>query len=132
MWIRSAVGAAAAFGLMVSTVPAHAADPGKWVETGRSSIPLYYYQGITSDPARNLYFDGVDFGLYKTDSQLNALARHDDEIPPQVHVSEGYNHMGDLTWDPGEGGRLLLPLECYYPYPDAPNSGNTCGFTADG
>src|SRR4051794_7152455 len=113
-------------------VPAHAADPGRWDEKDRSSVPLYYYQGVSSDPADNLYFDGVDFGLYKTDSQLNELERHDDEIPAQVHSSEGYNHMGDLTWDSAEGGRVLLPLECYYPYPGAPNSGNTCGFGADG
>lgn len=118
--------------LFLATAPALAADPGRWVEKGRSSVPLYYYQGVTSDPGKNLYFDGVHVGLYKTDSELNELARHDDEIPPEVHLSEGYDHMGDLTWDPAEGGRLLLPLECYYPYPGAPNSGNTCGFGADG
>jgi hypothetical protein len=118
--------------VVLASAPAHAADPGRWDETGRNSVPLYYYQGITSDTSKNLYFDGVDFGLYKTDSQLNELARHDDEIPAQVHQSEGYNHMGDLTWDAAEGGRVLLPLECYYPYPGAPNSGNTCGFGADG
>jgi hypothetical protein len=118
--------------LALGAVPALAADPGRWKETGRNSVPLYYYQGVTSDPAKNLYFDGVHVGLYKTDSSLNELARHDDEIPAQVHLSEGYNHMGDLTWDPAEGGRLLLPLECYYPYPGAPNSGNTCGFGANG
>jgi hypothetical protein len=116
----------------LAAAPALGADPGRWKETGRNSVPLYYYQGVTSDPAKNLYFDGVDFGLYKTDSALNELARHDDEIPPQVHLAEGYNHMGDLTWDPAEGGRVLLPLECYYPYPGAPNSGNTCGFGAGG
>jgi len=132
MWGRGlAVGAGCAC-LACSAPSAHAADPGRWKETGRDSVPLYYYQGITSDPQKNLYFDGVDFGLYKTDASLNELARHDDEIPPQVHLEEGYDHMGDLTWDPDEGGRILLPLECYYPYPGAPNSGNTCGFGADG
>jgi hypothetical protein len=123
---------AACAAAVLAAVPAHAADPGRWDEKGRSSVPLYYYQGVSSDPANNLYFDGVDFGLYKTDSQLNELARHDDEIPAQVHTSEGYNHMGDLTWDAGDGGRVLLPLECYYPYPGAPNSGDTCGFGTDG
>ena len=118
---------------LASAAPAAlAADPGRWTETGRNSVPLYYYQGITSDPAKNLYFDGVHVGLYKTDAELNELARHDDEIPPDVHVGEGYNHMGDLTWDGQEGGRVILPLECYYPYPGSPNSGNTCGFGADG
>ena len=114
-------------GLFANTAVAHAADPGRWTETGRNSVPLYYYQGISSDPANNMYFDGVDFGLYKTDPQLNQLAGHDDEIPPDVHQREGYDHMGDLTWDAQEGGRVILPLECYYPYPGAPNNGNTCG-----
>src|SRR3954453_1159261 len=126
-----AVGAICAW-LALAAAPALAADPGLWKETGRNSVPLYYYQGVTSDPMRNVYFDGVYFGLYKTDPQLNQLAGHNDEIPQDVHVREGYDHMGDLTWDPNEGGRILLPLECYYPYPGAPNSGNTCGFGTNG
>ena len=95
--------------------------PGPLVETGKTTIPLYYYQGVTSDSARNFYFDGVDFGLYRTDPQLGETARNDDVIPPAVHASENYNHIGDLTWDAREGGRLLLPMECYYP-----PAGNTC------
>ena len=43
-------------------------------------------------------------------------------IPPAVEQAEGYNHIGDPTWDPGEGGRVLLPLECF-----TPGVGNTCG-----
>src|SRR3982750_1686105 len=101
--------------------PAGARDPGRWVETGRTTIPLYYYQGVTSDPGRNFYFDGVDFGLYRTDGNLSETARNDDVIPPAVHASGNYNHIGDLTWDAREGGRLLLPMECYYP-----PAGNTC------
>jgi hypothetical protein len=100
---------------------AQAADPGLWVETGRSTLPLYDYQGVTHDPAGSFYFDGVDFGLYRTDSSLNETARNDLAIPPQVTAAEGYNHIGDLTWNGGEGGRLLLPMECYYP-----PAGNTC------
>jgi hypothetical protein len=100
---------------------AHAADPGRWVETGKTTTPIYYYQGVTSDPARNFYFDGVHVGVYRTDSDLNETARKDDAIPPAVHASENYNHIGDLTWDAREGGRLLLPVECYYP-----PAGNTC------
>jgi hypothetical protein len=110
--------------LAISAAPALAQDPGRWVETGRSSIPLVYYQGITSDPQRNLFFDGIHVGLYRTDSELNEGARRDDAIPPDVHAREGYNHIGDLSWDAAEGGRLLLPLECYYP--GSPNGGNTC------
>src|SRR4051794_15022782 len=99
-----------------------AADPGRWVETGRSTLPLYDYQGVTSDPARNFYFDGVDFGLYRTDSELGETGRNDVVIPPDVAAREHYNHIGDLSWGAAEGGRLLLPLECYYP-----PAGNTCG-----
>lgn len=102
--------------------PARAADPGRWTYTGASSMPLYYYQGVTSDPGGRLYFDGVDFGLYRTDSQLHEQARNDDVIPPAVTATEGYNHIGDISWDGAEGGRIVLPLECYYP-----PAGNTCG-----
>jgi hypothetical protein len=42
-----------------------------------------------------------------------------------VTASDGFNHIGDLSWDPGEGGRILLPLECFTP--GGPNGGNTCG-----
>ena len=45
-------------------------------------------------------------------------------IPASVRMGEGYNHIGDLSWDASEGGRLLLPLECYSP--GQPNGGNTC------
>lgn len=96
-------------------------DPGRWSLTGQTTMPLYYYQGVTSDPARNLYFDGIHFGLYRTDSNLVETGRNDDVIPPTVHASEGYNHIGDITWDKAERGRVLLPLECYYP-----PAGNTC------
>ena len=36
-------------------------------------------------------------------------------IPAEVTAREGYNHVGDLTWVAREGGRILLPLECFYP-----------------
>jgi hypothetical protein len=101
--------------------PAFGADPGRWSETGKSTIPIYYYQGVTSDPARNFFFDGVHVGLYRTDPLLNETGRNDDVIPPDVHVRENYNHIGDISWDDSEGGRILLPLECYYP-----PAGNTC------
>jgi hypothetical protein len=106
---------------LVWTPSAEAADPGRWTQTGATSIPLYYYQGVTSDPGRNFYFNGVHVGLYRTDSRLHETARNDDVIPPSVHTSENYNHIGDTSYDPGEGGRILLPLECYYP-----PAGNTC------
>src|SRR3954470_21052765 len=121
--------AAVATAITAAWAPASAgaADPGRWRMTGSSAIPLYDYQGVTSDPARDLYFDGVDVGLYRTDSQLHEEARNDDVIPPAVTASEGYNHIGDLSWDAAERGRLILPLECYYP-----PAGNTCGTFAFG
>jgi hypothetical protein len=100
---------------------AFGADPGKWVETGHSIVPLEYFQGVTSDPQRNLYFDGIFIGMYRTDSSLVESNRTDGVIPIDVILREGYNHIGDLTWDKREGGRLLLPLECFYI-----GIGNTC------
>ncbi|MEA2478255.1 MAG: hypothetical protein QOJ07_177, partial [Thermoleophilaceae bacterium] len=116
---------AAAAGAALLAAPAHAADPGRWVPTGRSTMPLNYYQGVTHDPKGNFYFDGVFTGLYRTDSALNEQARNENVIDPMAAVSPGFNHIGDLTWDAAEGGRLILPLECYTA--GAPNGGNTCG-----
>ncbi len=103
---------------------AQAADPGRWTLTGTTTLPLVYYQGVTADPAQNLYFDGVFVGLYRTTSAFAETGRNDDVIPPEVHLREGYNHLGDISWDRREGGRILLPLECYVP--DGPNGGNPC------
>lgn len=107
-------------------VPALAAasDPGRWREVRRSPIPISYYQGVAADAGRQLYFDGVYTGLYRTDSQLRQQAGVDDVIPPAVLAAEGYNHIGDIDWDAREGGRVLLPLECYYP--GTPSGANTC------
>lgn len=121
--IRSllAAGIVGCFAGLLAGGTAFAADPGRWQQTGQSTMPLYYYQGVTSDSANNFFFDGVDFGLYRTDSQLNETARNDAVIPPRVAATEGYNHIGDISWDAAEGERILLPLECYYP-----PAGNTC------
>ena len=110
--------------LLCAPAVAHAADPGRWALTGTTSLPIVYYQGVTADAQRNLFFDGVFVGLYRTDPALTETARNDDVIPPDVHTREGYNHIGDISWDAGEGGRLLLPLECYVP--NGPNGGNPC------
>jgi hypothetical protein len=110
--------------LLAVAAPAQAADPGRWRFTGATRIPLEYYQGMTSDPARRLWFDGVFAGLYRADAALHEQARNAAEIPPGVTAREGYNHIGDIGWDRREGGRVLLPLECYYP--GQPAGGNTC------
>jgi hypothetical protein len=103
---------------------ARAADPGRWTVTGTTTLPLVYYQGVTIDAARSLYFDGVFVGLYRTTRAFAETGRNNDVIPPDVHLHEGYNHVGDIAWDPREGGRILLPLECYVP--NGPNGGNPC------
>ena len=100
---------------------AGAADPGRWVETGHSSVPLEYFQGVTSGPHRGLFFDGLFVGLYRTDPYLNEQARNNSAIPVDVFERERYNHIGDITWDDREHGRVLLPLECFIPF-----IGNTC------
>jgi hypothetical protein len=111
LWL-AAVCAAALIGLATSG-PAQGEDPGRWIETGHANVPLEYFQGITSEHKQNLFFDGVFVGLYRTDSRLNEEARNTNVIPPAVRQTEGYNHIGDLTWDRSEHGRLLLPLECF-------------------
>ncbi len=98
--------------------PASASAPERWDEVGRSDIPLYYYQGMTHDEAGNRYFTGIHVGLYRTDAALNETGRNDDVIPPEVHLREQYNHVGDPSY---YGGKVYLPLECYYP-----PAGNTC------
>jgi hypothetical protein len=110
--------------LAVAAGPA-AADPGRWRATGVSRIPLEYYQGVTADPDGRLWFDGVFAGLYRADARLREQRRNDLVIPPAVTAAEGYNHVGDISWDASEGGRVLLPLECYYP--GRPGGENSCG-----
>jgi hypothetical protein len=117
-----AAAAACALGLLAGA--AHSAPSPKdgWAETGHSTVPLEYFQGVTSDQSRDLYFDGVFAGLYRTDSNLVEEARNGNPIPADVNDRERYNHIGDITWDKREGGRVLLPLECYFPF-----IGNFCG-----
>jgi hypothetical protein len=123
---RTAAALTAALAALVVAGPASAADPGRWANTGVNRIPLTYYQGVTSDPSRNFYFDGVYTGLYRTDSQLRQTAASPEPgiIPPAVRATEQYNHIGDIGHGTEEGGRVLLPLECYYP--GAPGGANTC------
>jgi hypothetical protein len=110
--------------LALAGVPAAGAqDPGRWLLTGASSVPNSYWQGLTSDPTKaNLYFVGVFEGLWRTTPLLRQTAGVPNAIPPAVKLAEGYNHIGDPTWNVGEGGRVILPLECF-----TPGVGNTCG-----
>jgi hypothetical protein len=107
---------------------AGAEDPARWLLTGASSVPASYWQGLTSDPAEErVYFVGVFEGLWRTTAELAQTAGVANAIPAAVEQTEGYNHIGDPTWNPGEGGRVILPLECF-----TPGVGNTCGTGAFG
>ncbi len=121
---------AAALALALGVAPTAAArDPGRWLLTGASSVPVSYWQGLTSDAGNeSLYFTGIFEGLWHTNALLRETAGVPNAIPPAVAESEGYNHIGDPTWNPGEDGRVLLPLECYDPL----TGNNTCGTGAFG
>jgi hypothetical protein len=108
---------------LLPCVFASSAHADRWVLTGASSIPTQYWQGLTSDPAKKrVFFVGVFEGLWRTTPSLRQTAGVGNEIPADVKAARGYNHIGDPTWNPGDGGRVLLPLECY-----TPGVGNTCG-----
>ena len=125
----AALVAAVAAGL-ASAARAQAADPGRWVLAQADHVPIEYFQGLTHSAAGSWFFAGPAEGLYRTDRRLAEHARNPQAIPPAVTLGIGFNHIGDPTWDRAEGGRLLLPLECYTP--GAQNGGNTCGRGAFG
>jgi hypothetical protein len=115
--------------LALGVAPAAHAKHSGWLLTGASSVPVSYWQGLTSDPAEsNLFFVGVFQGLWRTTPGLHQTAGVSNEIPASVKQAEGYNHIGDPTWNPGEGGRVLLPMECF----DPGTGTNTCGTGAFG
>jgi hypothetical protein len=108
--------------LLLST-PASARDPGRWTLTGWSSVSNFYWQGVTTaGPGQPLFFSGAVTGLHRTTRKLRQTGSVDPVIPDSVKAAEGYNHVGDIGY---QGGRVLLPLECYTP--GGPNGGNTCG-----
>ena len=116
---------AAALLAALPTAASGATDPGIWRLKTATTISFTYWQGISSvpgsaDPA--LLFTGVAEGAYRTNSKLRQLVGNDAEIPAALTASVGYNHIGDGSFDQSEGGRFLLPLECYYPGA----GGNTC------
>src|SRR4051794_17803927 len=92
--------------------PAHAADPGRWVQTGSFSLHPEYQQGSVSNGGE-VWFAGPSYGLYRlTATTLAEQARNDDVIPKDVADREGYNHIGDITFgSPVAAPTILLPLE---------------------
>jgi hypothetical protein len=107
--------AACAAGLLAGAARSAPSPKEGWTETGHSVAPLEYFQGVSSDQQRNLYFDGIFSGLYRTNSDLVEEARNTSVFPGDVVARDHYNHIGDITWDKREGGRVLLPLECFFP-----------------
>jgi hypothetical protein len=95
--------------------PAGAADPGRWTLTGRTTLPPEYFQGLAADPG-GIVFAGPQIGLHRTDLRLRQVASIPTGIHPDVAAGEGFNHIGDIAYDPRGGGRLLLPLECFSPF----------------
>jgi hypothetical protein len=128
---RAAAGALLALAAaLVCSGPAAAATPDRLRLADARPVPLVWFQGLTHDPAGARFFDGIVVGLYRADRGLHQQTAVANAIPPDVAAAFGFNHIGDLTWDASEGGRLLLPLECFTP--GAPNGGNTCGQGAFG
>jgi hypothetical protein len=125
----AAVAIAALVAALAAPGQASAADPGRWRLAQADSVPLSYFQGLTHSSAGSWFFDGITVGLFRTDRGLVQQAQAPDALTPDL-AAQGFNHIGDLTWDAREGGRLLLGLECYVP--GQPNGGNTCGRGAIG
>jgi hypothetical protein len=114
----------------VATLTLASTASARWLLTGASSTPDNYWQGLVSDPSDSqLFFIGPSQGLWQTNPQLVQSAGVDREIPSSLKKSVGYNHIGDPTWLDGEGGRVVLPMECYNP---AQDPSNTCGKGAFG
>src|SRR4051812_44793014 len=127
--LTAAVAAAALAVGLATAGAACAADPGRWRLAEADSVPLSYFQGLTHSAAGSWFFDGITVGLFRTDRGLVQKAQEPNALTPDL-TAQGFNHIGDLAWDAREGGRLLLPLECYVP--GQPNGGNTCGRGAIG
>ena len=81
------VGLACAAAALIPT-PAAAGDPGRWDLVDRSTIPLVYFQGVTSAPDGDLFFDGINTGLYRSNSQLAQEARIANVIPSPVGTAQ--------------------------------------------
>jgi hypothetical protein len=104
---------------------AHAADPGLWIKTSQLTKPAWYRQGLASDPATgNVFFSGSFSGITLTHNEAE-VKQNANAIPKDVADREKYNHIGDIAFDPAEGGRILLPLESYAPLAKDTNPAKT-------
>jgi hypothetical protein len=110
---------------MAAPATASAADPGLWIKTSQLTKPATFRQGLASDPATgNVFFSGSFSGITLTHDE-RVLKTNFNAIPKDVANREQYNHIGDIAFDPGEGGRILLPLESYAPLQPDTNPSKT-------
>lgn len=118
-----ALGAIAAFGAAAAS--ASAADPGLWIKTSQLTKPATYRQGLASNPLTgDVFFSGSFNGVTRTHNEVE-LKKNTAAIPRDVADREQYNHIGDIAFDAGEGGRILLPLESYAPLQKDTNPSKT-------
>jgi hypothetical protein len=110
---------------MALPTAAQAADPGLWIKTSQLTKPAWYRQGLASDPVTgNVFFSGSFSGITLTHNERE-IKKFTNVIPQDVADREKYNHIGDIAFDPGEGGRILLPLESYAPLQPDTNPSKT-------
>src|SRR5918999_5270180 len=115
--------------LLAAPASAQPGSEARWVLTGASSVPINYWQGLTADPSGGrVFFTGTFEGLWRTTPRLRQTAGRASAIPAGVKSAEGYNHIGDPNWDSAEGGRILLPLECFTPLAPDTNPCDTGSF----
>jgi hypothetical protein len=119
--LRALVAACAA--VLVLVPAASAADPGRWKLAQADALNIDYFQGLTHGPGGQVFFDGPAQGFYRTSTTFKQAAGVSDIYPADLGAI-GFNHAGDPTYDPSEGGRLLAPMECYHP---DQQEANTCG-----
>jgi len=65
----------------VAPATAGAVDPGKWIEAGYDPVPLEYFQGVTSDPQRNLFL-GLALATLGRKAEAIAAAERGDQFQP--------------------------------------------------
>jgi hypothetical protein len=115
----------AAAAALVVPASAQAADPGLWIKTSQLLKPATYRQGLASNPATgDVFFSGSFSGITRTHNEV-VLKTNTVAIPKDVADREQYNHIGDIAFDAGDGGRLLLPLESYAPLAPDTNPSKT-------
>jgi hypothetical protein len=119
------IGATMAAAALAIPASAQAADPGLWLKTSQLTKPATYRQGLASDPGTgDVFFSGSFSGITRTHNEVE-LTKNTTAIPKDVADREQYNHIGDIAFDPSDGGRLLLPMESYAPLAKDTNPSKT-------